>query len=525
MRESSGSGAVPSRDTVAADVHEAGEAEATDHANLRRSSASGSLYLMAREVVGLVLRFGGLLVLTRLLGPDRYGVYAGAVALIVIPVFAAQLATETYLIRMPTEPSKQVYDEAFTLLMLSSVVVVAVTLGITVAFPGILADERMLHAFQAMMISVPFNVVWAPAQAQLERAFQYRKLAMLELSGDVVLYTIAVVGVVVFHLGYWGPVIGLIIWQIWLLLGSLGLAHYRPALRLSRAGAREHLSYGVRYVVSVSTLIARGSLNPLIVGQYAGTAAVGAVALATQLVEALSAFSRVVWRTGAVAIGRLQNDARRLALAVEENISVVMIAMGTAMALFIGFAPLLVEFVFGPRWKPVIPLLPYLCAAALVWAAGSVFVIVMTTKLRMGPVAVAQALRIGLVVATAPGLMHAADLRGYALAECVSALAALVLCWALHRELPELRQRFLIPLLVVFVPPLFWHEVPALLRPLLVAPAVIALLVPAVRARLGGYLALFTELVARRRARGAEGSTATPEAPVAELPAGQPISG
>jgi len=515
--------------------HEAGEAQATDHADLRRSSASGSLYLMAREVVGLVLRFGGLLVLTRLLGPDRYGVYAGAVALIVIPVFAAQLATETYLIRMPTEPSKRVYDEAFTLLMLSSVVVVAVTLGITVAFPAILADERMLHAFQVMMVSVPFNVVWAPAQAQLERAFQYRKLAMLELSGDVVLYTIAVVGVVVFDLGYWGPVIGLIIWQIWLLLGSLGLARYRPALRLSRAGAREHLSYGLRYVASVSTLIARGSLNPLIVGQFAGTAAVGVVALATQLVEALSAFSRVVWRTGAVAIGRLQNDARLLARAVEENISVVLIAMGTAMAVFIGVAPVLVDLVFGPRWKPVLPLLPYLCAAALVWAAGSVFVIVMTTKLRMGPVAVAQALRLGLVVAAAPGLIHAADLRGYALAECVSALAALVLCWALHRELPELQQRFLIPLLVVFVPPLFMHEVALVVRPLLFAPAVIALLVPAVRARLGGYLSLLTELVARRRGAAAEEPAtapepsapepSVPEPPVADWPAGQPIGG
>jgi len=474
-------------------------AASDDGIDLRQRSVSSGLYMIAREGIGLTLRFGGLLVLTRLLGPDKYGVYAGAAALIVIPTFVAQLATETYLVRMPTEPPKRVYDEAFTVVLISSIVVVGAVLGLTYAVPAILADDRMMDAFRILLISVPINALWAPAQAKLERQYEYRSVALLELSGDVILYAGAIGGVVA-GLGYWGPVMAMITWQSWLLLGSMVVARYRPTLRLSKAGARDQVSYGLRYTASVSIQIVRGALNPLFVGHFVGTAGVGAVALATQITEALSAFTRVVWRTGAVTIGRLQNDARRLAHAVREYVVVLVLVMGSAMAMFIIFSPWLVTAVFGDRWEPVVPLLPYLCAASLIWVEGTVGTIVLTTRLKMASVAVSQAVRLLLMAAAAPLLLHFAGLTGFGIAECVSAASTLVLARALRRELPGFGVLFLVPLYAAVMPPLFWNEVePAVARPLLFLPAAATLTVPAFRARLAGYARLPMEAVSRRR--------------------------
>src|SRR5690242_16813334 len=95
--------------------------------SLRQTAMRGGVYLAGRELLGLVLRFGGVLVVTRLIGPSDFGLYAGALAVVTLLATLAQLGSEVYLVRFEHEPDRRLYDQVFTILLLSTAL--AVVLG------------------------------------------------------------------------------------------------------------------------------------------------------------------------------------------------------------------------------------------------------------------------------------------------------------------------------------------------------------------------------------------------------------
>ncbi|HSK25568.1 MAG TPA: oligosaccharide flippase family protein [Jiangellales bacterium] len=471
-------------------------------------SVRGGAFLVAREGSGLAIRMTGLLVVTRLLGPESFGLYAGAAAIVAVVAFLAQLSSETYLVRRRDEPSDRVYDEAFTLLLVSSAVAVATGLLVTTLLPGLLADPRMTRTLQVLLLGVPITVLWAPAQARLERAYRYRGLAALEVAGDLVLYGVAVGGILL-GLGHWAMVLAAFAWRLLLLVGSMRLARYRPRLRWRRASARDQARYGIAYVVPVSVWMARSALNPVLVGHFVGTAAVGVVALSIQLVETMNAFTRVVWRVGSVGIGRLQHDTARLAALVRDSTAAVLGVQALTMLPLVALSPWLVPLAFGAEWTAVVAVLPALCAAAMLAAPGLPGTIVLTTLDRMGLVARVQAVRLALLLGSAPPLLIALGAPGFGVAECVALLAQVLLLRSVRHEVPELRLGFLLPVYAAVLPPLAWHLVPGSTRPLLLVPAVVAACLPA--SRRAGLLTV-------RRLRGSLRRPTTPVAtPAAEV--------
>ena len=82
-----------------------------------------------REGIGIVVRLAGVLALTRLLAPAEFGTYAGAAAIVTFLGYVAQWGTEIFLIRREDEPSKRLYDETFTFLLISTFTIGALALA------------------------------------------------------------------------------------------------------------------------------------------------------------------------------------------------------------------------------------------------------------------------------------------------------------------------------------------------------------------------------------------------------------
>jgi O-antigen/teichoic acid export membrane protein len=471
-----------------------------DEMALRRRGLHSGVQLAVREVLGLAIRLGGLLLLTRVLGAESYGVYAGAAALIMLLTFVAQLSMDTYLLRSPAEPAKRIYDEVFTLLLISSTVAAMTGFALTVLFPGLIADPRMAQAFQVLLLAIPIGVLKAPAKAKLERALRFRRIAFLEITGDALLYGVALVLSAV-GLSYWGPVLGFLAFSSFLFVGSFLLAAYRPAIRLSRTGLRDALRYGVPYVGSMWVSLGREILNPLLVGRYLGTEAVGVVALASRITEALSIFSRPVWRIARVVIGRVQNDAFKLARAVHDGTGLQLAVLGPIMVAFVLISPVIVPLAFGSGWEPVIDLLPVFCTSTLIGVTGYLWTIVLTTHGQMRTVATLQYLRLGFLLLAAPPLITELDIRGFAFAELIAILVSTsLLALTVGRTVPGLRFGYLLPLAATMIPPLYWHDLPPQLRPLLLLPGALAITIPAVRRQYAYYLAtIISALFARLR--------------------------
>jgi O-antigen/teichoic acid export membrane protein len=453
--------------------------------SLRESILRGGAYLAGREVAGMAVRLGGVLALTRLLGPEEFGLYAGPAALATFLGLVAQWGTEVFLIRREEEPSPRLYDEVFTFLLATTAVVTLGALAISWIVEWIAGPNRFLGPFRVLMVAVPLNALWAPAQARIERAFRFRAMAVLELGGDAVLYAVSV-GLVLVGAGLWGPVAGYVAWQAFLLVASYGFARLVPRVRLSAGRLRELFRFGLSY--SIADWLQRGKevVNPLVVGPLLGAAAVGQVALALRLAETLSFVTRATWRISVAAFGRIQSDADRLRRALEEGMTLQLLAGGTVFALFALVAQGVIPAVFGDEWSGAVDVFPFLAAAYVLTAAFSLHTSLLYVLRRNERVAAVNAARLALLVALCAALAGAAGVQAFGIALLASQLGCLMLDREVRRVL-DYRFRRAVPWLMAFLPPVFVPLVGLPAGLLLWLPAVLVVTAPLPRTTLAGY--------------------------------------
>lgn len=485
--------------------------------SLRDLALRSGAYLAGREAVGAAIRLAGLVLVMRKIGPANFGLYSAAVAYVLFPTTLAQMGAEVFLIRRREEVPRRTYDEVFTVLLLTSCVVVAAALGLTLLVGPWLRPSGVVVPLRVLLLSVPVNVLWAPFQACIERKFAYRRMGLLELGGDVMLYGTAVPLAL---LGYreWSLVAGFFAWQTWLLLGAMALSGLRPRLRWSNGTARALLTHGRVYAITTWIGGIRSAVITLIVGTYAGPTGVGLVNFAQRLVTTINFTTRGVHRVGMVAISKANPDQPgRLAAAFEEGTLLLMVVSALPLSIFGLAAHWAIPDVFGRDWLPALPV--YVLLA--LWAVLRVPVAVQRTLLyasgRNGSPAVTSVIELAIVGVVSLVAVPQLGIVGYGIGAVVAVSSTVYTHVSAHRIVPFGYRSLVVPFLAVL---------PGLVLPLLPMPlGLLALLLPAAllvhpttRRQLFGPVsvmwgALRRGIVQRRRTREAERSAASPIAP------------
>jgi O-antigen/teichoic acid export membrane protein len=456
--------------------------------SVRKQGLLAGVYLSLREGAGMVIRLLGMLALTRLLGPTQYGLYAGAGAIVATLGTLAQMGCEVHLIRREEEPDKDLYNQTFTYLLITTLIACAVGYAISFWLGDWMGDQRYVGPFRVLLISIPLNVLWVPAQAKLERAFHYKRLAWIEVGGDVALYAVSIV-LAAAGAAVWAPVAGYLAWQAWLLVASCAAAGYLPRLAWGRERMREIARWGFGYSSGSWLRQLEGVIGPLVIGRFAGAAGVGYVALISRLVDTLGFPARASWRLSIVSFGKVQGDMSRLRRGMAETMSLQVLALGPVFAGFSLVAAIIVPLVFGNRWSHAIPLFPYLALFSLGTAVQTSQLTVLYVAERNLDVAKVQAARVALLLPTALVLVPAIGLIGWGVASLTTLLSLVVSDRVVRRVVtPDYRR--VIPWVLAFVPPLFIATVGMPAGLLLLAPTVLALSSPAPRRQLGGYATL-----------------------------------
>lgn len=464
---------------------------------IRAATLRGALLLVVREGLGVVIRAVGVLVVTLVIGPADFGVFAGSLAIVTVLEFAAQMGCEVFLIRKREAPGAAEYDAAFSFLAVSGTVAVAAGLAVSAAVAVATGSAGLVAPFQVMLLALPLTICWAPAQAMLERGYRFRAIAIVEVGGDVVLYAVAV-PLALLGAGVWAPVAGFVAWRVWMLAGAYALAGHRPRWRWSGTFARELAGYGLRY--SPAGLLGRAEylVNPVVVGTTLGAVAVGQVALALRLVDTLSFVLKIAWRLSVVALSKVQDDLARLRRGFEDALGLQVMSQGPVLAGFAVCSPWLVPFVFGADWEPVVDVFGLVALAGLLTALVSVHYALLYVRRRDRDVLLVAALRICLLAAAATALVPTVGIEGYGLAAIVAGAGLLAARAAVRRSTFTYRLGPAALWLAAFGPALLFPlaGLPWGLLLLLPVPAVLAL--PAARAQLA-------EVVGVVRARRREG--------------------
>jgi PST family polysaccharide transporter len=338
--------------------------------SLRERVLHGSAFLALREGAGTALSIGGMLLLTRLIGPANYGIYASAHVLLAYLVALSEAGLGVYLVRLGEEEGDRAFHQAFTLLLGLSAAGVLLALAALPLLEGAVQMRGMRGAATALIVGLPLVHLVKVPMARLERALDYKRVAAIELAGHLAYYVVGLT--LAFRgAGVWAPVAGWWADQVvtCVLVYRTG---YRPRLVWDRPLARTMLSYGLSYSVSLWVTQLRSFANPVVVGRFLGAAGVGYVALAIRILDSLGFVKVATTRISIAALARLLGERDRLARALTEGMSLQVLAVAPLIVGFGVVAPFVIPLVFGPEWLPTLQVFPLL---GLSYIAGSMFML------------------------------------------------------------------------------------------------------------------------------------------------------
>jgi PST family polysaccharide transporter len=314
--------------------------------------------------MGMAISLGGIMLLTRAIGPEQYGLFAAAFGLFYYCQNVSQLGVAVYLVRREGEEDSELYHQAFTLLLLLGLGVMLLAL---LGFPlieGWVRLEGFGPVSQILFLGLPIVLLNQVPLAQLERRLDYKRVALIELIGQIAYYLVAL-PLAFQGAGAWAPVAGWWAQQ----LQALGLlywsANYRPQFYWRLDLVRQILKFSLSFSFGGWVWQLRTLINPLIIGRYAGAEAVGYVALAIRMVEVLSFVKSATFRISIAALARLQSDRSRLAKAINEGMGLQILALGPFLVMVSWVGPWFLPLLFSSRWLPAMEVYPFIALSSL----------------------------------------------------------------------------------------------------------------------------------------------------------------
>jgi O-antigen/teichoic acid export membrane protein len=330
----------------------------------RQAALKGGAYLFGRQIISVGLKFIGVILITRVLGPAGYGAYLSAYSVYTYVTMLGQVGVGVYLLRHHGDVPETAYGTAYTVLLGTALPIAgAVELG-----TGVLSSWINVSGFDPVMrviiCALPFQLISVPAIARIERRLDYRKVAMLEILGQVFYYIFAVPLV---ELGF-GPVslgVAWLVQQVVSCVAAHAASNTFPRFRFNLNAAKDMARYTVGLSFASWIWQLRTLVNPMIVGPALGAQAVGIVGMTIGLLEMLSVIKTIIWRLSIAVLGQVQTDLQKLRKAVTEGMELQTLAVGSILLGFAWIGHIIVPLLFGQRWLGVMDVYPYIALSYL----------------------------------------------------------------------------------------------------------------------------------------------------------------
>jgi O-antigen/teichoic acid export membrane protein len=401
--------------------------------SLKGKVFEGGALLMGRQLVSMALSIVGLLVITRIIGPAAYGPYVAALSICQYAQNLGQAGIGAFLVRAPGEVSDRTYDVATTVLLISSgglMLVLEASLGLIAKWMPLPGLSQLLAV---MLVTVVLQTLTVAASAKLERALDFRRVAMIETVGQLLYYGVGL-PLVLLGFGVWSLVAGWFLQQLFLCIGFHVVARYRPRLLWDKAIVRSMLAYTSGYAASDWLWQLRGLINPLVVGHFLPAEAVGQVGLAIRMLELLSFTKTIAYRLSVAVLAKVQHEPAKLVEATTDGMRLQTLALGPVLLGFSWFGGFVLSLVFGPRWEPVMLVYPYLALSYLTNAQFNMHSSVLYVLHRNWAVSWFHIVHIVLFAGAAWVAVDRFGLVGYGYAEMVALLGYPVI----HRSVRHL---------------------------------------------------------------------------------------
>lgn len=354
------------------------------HVTLGTAAARGGSLTLLGQAIKICLQLVGLIILTRLLAPEDFGLTAMVIAFIGVGEILRDFGLSSAAMQAQSLSAAQKSN----LFWLNTGFGAAVMILAIAASPliALFFDEpRLVWITLALSVTFLLNGIGTQFGVELSRNLRFAPLVSVELLaqlfGLVAAFVLALAGA-----GYWALVAQQIAYALVLCCGRLLVARWRPGFPSRDASVRSFINYGKNMVAAQGLSYAASNTDNLVIGRQFGTVWLGYYNRAYQVLmvpvnQLLNPLTNVVLPV----LSKLLGDPARFARAVVGLNAMVGLGATAVFSVICAAGVPAVRVLFGAGWAPAGEALQILAVGGLfqVFAFIGYWVFLATAETRM----------------------------------------------------------------------------------------------------------------------------------------------
>ena len=411
-------------------------AQLAPEGSLRERTARGTVINAAFNVGLQLLGFFKGWIVAGFLTAAEYGIWGLLVISLGTLLWLAQIGIDDKYIQQDHPDQEKAFQLAFTLqCMLAATVMAVLAAGIPL-FALAYDNTEIIAPGLVLTLAMPTAALRTPLWTYYRKMdfLTQRKLSLWDpLTAFVVTIVLAVAGA-----GYWALVLGTVIGAWAGAIRAVFASPFKLRLYYEKGTLREYASFSVPILIGTASGVMVAQVPVLFVERHIGTAAVGAITLASTISLYANRVDQIVTQTLYPAIARVKDKPALLFEAFTKSNRLALLwslPCGIGVALFAGD---IVEHVLGAeKWGFAVPVIEIMAVTAAFNQFGFNWGAFYKAQNRTRPLAVSGVVMMIASIGLAVPLTFSDGVKGYAYGMAgATAVLILLRCWYLTRLFP-----------------------------------------------------------------------------------------
>ena len=332
---------------------------------LRQSAVKGAFITSLAQLAKVIVQFGSVIVLSRLLSPSDFGLLA-----MVAPIYGLALIFQDLGLSHATVQSPEVgpaQSNALFWLNVAMSLLLAVPLIFGAPMIGwFYGDDRVVGLTQGFAAVIVIGALGAQHTSLLNRSMRFSLLAALDALSALSGFLVAALLAATFH-SYWALFAGAAVSVTTSVVGAWIGAGFVPGLPRWDPGAGRMVGLGAGITgYNIFTFVAR-NLDSVLIGRVWGDASLGLYDRANKfLMFPLLQINAPLARVMLPILARLRTDGERYRSAYLRAVNQLLLVTQPGIVFAIASADILIPILLGEKWRAAAPIFQWMGLAAVV---------------------------------------------------------------------------------------------------------------------------------------------------------------
>lgn len=331
---------------------------------LKSRTVRGAAWTIVGYGASQLIRFGGNIILTRLLAPKYFGFMAIVNTLLVGIELLSDLGIGQSIIQHKRGDDQQFLDTAWTLQIVRGIGIWLICLCITIPIANYFQDPRLLWMFPLMALGSVILGFTSTSYVQLNRHMDLRTVVAFDITVQS-LGLLILIGLAFFFKSIWIFAVAGLSGNIFRALGSHFLvAGKHPRFAWEKAALKDLISFGKWMFFATALMFLAEQSDKLIIGKLMSLPTLGVYTIAATLAnmprEVIKSLSyRVIFPTISA-----QTDLPRTALRdkINNKRQKALLAVAIGLALLVNIGDRIISQLYDERYLDAIWMMPILCS-------------------------------------------------------------------------------------------------------------------------------------------------------------------